>query len=105
MKLSNLYHSFANKLFISYLKTMSPKNPVLTSFGNLLRAIREEVGLSQENLALKAGLHRNYIGILERGEQNPSLLVMLKISKALGVSLAELLSKLPADIANFLDAA
>jgi len=84
---------------------MSQKNPVLTSFGNLLRAIREEVGLSQENLALKAGLHRNYIGILERGEQNPSLLVMLKISKALGVSLAELLSKLPADIANFLDAA
>ena len=61
---------------------MSQKNPVLVSFGNLLRAIREEVGLSQENLALKAGLHRNYIGILERGEQNPSLLVMLKISKA-----------------------
>jgi transcriptional regulator with XRE-family HTH domain len=83
---------------------MSQKNPVLVSFGNLLRSIREEVGLSQENLALKAGLHRNYIGILERGEQNPSLLVMLKISKALGVTLAELLAKLPADIINFLDA-
>ena len=83
---------------------MSQKNPVLVSFGNLLRAIREEVGLSQENLALKAGLHRNYIGILERGEQNPSLLVMLKISKALGVTLADLLAKLPADIISMLEA-
>jgi transcriptional regulator with XRE-family HTH domain len=79
---------------------MSQKNPILASFGNLLRAIREEVGLSQENLALKAGLHRNYIGILERGEQNPSLLVMMKISKALGINLSDLLAKLPPELAD-----
>jgi transcriptional regulator with XRE-family HTH domain len=84
---------------------MTSKNPVLISFGILLRTIREEVGLSQENLALKAGLHRNYIGILERGEQNPSLVVMLKISKALEIPLAELLSKLPSDINIYLDEA
>ncbi len=82
---------------------MTQKNPILTSFGSLLRTVREEVGLSQENLAIKAGLHRNYIGILERGEQNPSLLVMLKISKALDMTLADLLAKLPSNILDLLD--
>jgi len=83
---------------------MTPKNPILTSFGSLLRTVREEVSLSQENLAIKAGLHRNYIGILERGEQNPSLLVMLKIANALNMSLSDLLAKLPSDIFQLLDA-
>ena len=52
-------------------------------------------GLSQEKLAEMAGLHRNYVGILERGRQSPSLDAMCKLARALKVRPAELLANLP----------
>ena len=47
--------------------------------------------LSQEELAVKAGVHRTYIGMIERAEKNITLLNIEKISKALGVSISKLL--------------
>lgn len=55
-------------------------------FGARVRAIRTEKGLSQEALALACDLDRTYIGGVERGERNISLLNIYKIAAALGVS-------------------
>ena len=55
-------------------------------FGARMRAIRKETGLSQEALALICELDRTYIGGVERGERNISLINIYKIASALGVS-------------------
>ncbi|MGA8140023.1 MAG: helix-turn-helix transcriptional regulator [Desulfobaccales bacterium] len=59
-------------------------------FGNRLREMRNEKRLSQEALAFACGLDRTYIGGIERGERNPSLINIHKIAEALGVSVKEL---------------
>ena len=59
-------------------------------FGARVRQLRTERGWSQEGLADRAGLHRTYIGSIERGEQNISLENIEKLAATLGVSLAEL---------------
>lgn len=69
---------------------MSKQN-ILVRFGNTVRDIRKEKGLSQEKLAHKANLHRTYIGMIERAEKNISLLNIEKISKALEVNVKILL--------------
>ena len=63
---------------------------ILKFFGKKIRTIRLEQKLSQEELAYKAGLHRTYIGMIERGEKNISLLNIEKVAKALGVKIQEL---------------
>lgn len=64
---------------------------ILTLFGERVRVLRQARGLSQEALALTAGLDRTYIGGVERGERNISLLNIQKIAQALDVSPADLL--------------
>ena len=59
-------------------------------FGERVRELRKEKGLSQEALALACELDRTYIGGVERGERNISLLNIQKIADALGVSAKEL---------------
>jgi transcriptional regulator with XRE-family HTH domain len=61
-------------------------------FGARVRQLRNDRGWSQEGLADKAGLHRTYIGSVERGEQNISLENIEKLAATLEVSLAELFS-------------
>jgi transcriptional regulator with XRE-family HTH domain len=63
---------------------------VLILFGKKVRELRTEQKLSQTALAEKSGLHANYIGMVERGERNPSLINIDKLAKALNVSLSEL---------------
>jgi transcriptional regulator with XRE-family HTH domain len=59
-------------------------------FGNRLREIRKSKGISQEKLGDLSGLHRTYIGAIERGEQNVSVDNIAKIARALKVKPAEL---------------
>lgn len=61
--------------------------------GDNVKAVRLSHGLSQEELAFRADLDRTYISQIERGISNPSILVLLKVSVALNVELAELLIK------------
>ena len=64
----------------------------LTSYiGKTIRTLRQNAGLSQEQFADKAGLHRTYVGSLERGERNPSVETLLRVAKALSVPLRSLL--------------
>ena len=58
--------------------------------GERIRDLRLATGLSQEELAFKAGMHRTYLGGIERGERNPSLKNVAAIAKALGVTLSQL---------------
>jgi transcriptional regulator with XRE-family HTH domain len=65
---------------------------VIIKFGNRIRKERLAKGLSQEKLAELAGMHRTYIGMIERAEKNITLVNIEKIAKALGISLGELMS-------------
>jgi transcriptional regulator with XRE-family HTH domain len=64
-------------------------------FGERVRAFRSRLGLTQEQLGAAAGLHRTYVGGVERGERNVSLMNILKLAKALQVDPAELVTALP----------
>lgn len=66
---------------------------VCSLFGENVKACRQEMGLSQEELAFRAELDRTYISQIERGVSNPSLLVMLKIATALKVEMIDLFNK------------
>jgi transcriptional regulator with XRE-family HTH domain len=59
--------------------------------GKNVRRIRRERGLTQEQLAFEAELDLTYVGGIERGKRNPSLLVMVRIAEALSVPLPKLL--------------
>ncbi len=69
-----------------------PLSPVKTRFGSRVRQLREEQGLSQEALAERAELHRNYVGGVERGERNVGLENIVKLANALAVPAGDLLS-------------
>lgn len=66
------------------------ENDVLILFGKRLKELRVSKKLTQIELAEISGLHPNYIGMVERGERNPSLINIEKLAKGLGVSLSEI---------------
>jgi DNA-binding XRE family transcriptional regulator len=68
--------------------------PPLDEFGRRVREARRQLGLSQEELGKRAGLHRTYIGHVERGEVNPSFKNVLLVAQALAVDPGELISGL-----------
>jgi DNA-binding XRE family transcriptional regulator len=68
-------------------------NKVLKDLGDAIRLLRSERGLSQEALALNAELDRSYVGGIERGDHNLTIMNLEKISSALGISMSSLLFK------------
>lgn len=63
------------------------KKDILIKFGQRVRDERMKLGLSQEELAARAGLHRTYIGMIERAEKNITLENIGKIASALGIKI------------------
>lgn len=59
-------------------------------FGKTVMRLRKEKGLSQEDLAFRAGIKRSYMGVIERGEKSPSIDTIMKVAKGLGVTIGEL---------------
>jgi transcriptional regulator with XRE-family HTH domain len=70
---------------------MPPRNQALRRFGDALREERKRKGISQEQLALRAEVNRTYMGGVERGEENISLLTLAKIATVLAVKPSEIL--------------
>ncbi|MBW1616715.1 MAG: helix-turn-helix transcriptional regulator [Deltaproteobacteria bacterium] len=66
----------------------------LKKFGTRVRQNRLDKGISQEELAELANVHRTYIGMIERGEKNITLNTMLNITNALGIKLTNLIEEL-----------
>ena len=69
---------------------LSMKETSLVRLGEDIKHFRKECGLSQEKLAELANLHRTYVGGVERGERNISLLNLVRLANALEVSVADL---------------
>lgn len=67
-----------------------PVTPTRKQFAKRLKFLRKKAGLSQEELGFKSGLHRTYIGSIERAEQNVSVDNIHKLAKALRISPDEL---------------
>lgn len=72
-----------------HLGGMAKKDQALVRLGANLRRAREKRGFSQEELAFKAGVHRTYVGGIERGEYNITILTLRRFVKALGISLQD----------------
>lgn len=69
---------------------MKSDRKILMMFGEKVKALRKKSGLSQEDLAHKAGFHRTYIGMIERAERNITLVNIQKLANALEVSITEI---------------
>jgi transcriptional regulator with XRE-family HTH domain len=75
------------------ISSPSAQEAALVAFGKAIRAQRAELGVSQEELALRSGIDRSYLGAIERGEQNVGLLHLIRIASALGVSLTKIVGE------------
>jgi transcriptional regulator with XRE-family HTH domain len=71
-----------------------PEETLPERFGELVRRLRVERGLSQERLGELTGLHRNYVGAIERAERTPTITTADKLARALGLTLAGLFAEL-----------
>ncbi len=73
---------------------MPTRDPLLVGLGAAIRALRAERGnISQERLGLDSGVHRNYIGGIERGEREPTVATIAKLALALGVAPSQLIAR------------
>ena len=70
------------------------REKVLKRFGSSLGEMRREAGLTQEELAARSGLHRTYVGSVERGERNPTVLSLVRLAGGLGVPVKELVAQI-----------
>lgn len=73
---------------------VSKRKTVEQLLGDAIRAQREELDLSQEQLAFECGLHRTYISQLERGMKSPTVRVLFAIAKALKVTPEKLVAQI-----------
>lgn len=70
---------------------MATPKAIQRNFGRVLRNFREDAGISQERLANDSGLHKNYVGEIERGLKSPSLKTITALASTLGVMPSALL--------------
>jgi ribosome-binding protein aMBF1 (putative translation factor) len=99
LKISNYWVSYPVVLCPSICKAYGMAKPspshagdaLLISVGNAIRRARRALGMSQEALALAAELDRSYVGGLERGEHNLTLISLAKIARALDMQVRDLL--------------
>lgn len=71
--------------------TSRRQDPALVALGQTLRALRLEKGISQEKLALLAGVDRSYVGRIERGDNNVALLTLICLAETLGLKASAVL--------------
>ncbi len=76
-------------------RATEPVSETVAEFGLRARARRHELGLSQEGLAERSGVHWTYVSQLERGQNNPSLHNIVRLARGLGVEPGVLLDGLP----------
>ncbi len=74
------------------MSRQSVMDPFLSAFGNHLRSLRKEAGLSQEEVADRAGIHVTYLSGVERGLRNPSVRNVRRLAQALGMPTRDLFS-------------
>jgi transcriptional regulator with XRE-family HTH domain len=72
---------------------VSEPHPLLVALGQAIRDERFEQRISQEELERRTGVHRNYVGGIERAERKPSMLVVADLAEALGLKPSELLAR------------
>lgn len=77
---------------MSTLMPRTSQKPHRIAFGDRVRALRTDRGLSQEKLAELSGLHRTYVSSVERGERNIALDNILELARALDVHVTDLFS-------------
>ncbi len=68
-------------------------DPILVAIGQTIRTVRTEVGFSQESLAYEAGVDRSYLGGIERGEHNLTVISLMRICRCLRISASDLLQR------------
>ncbi len=68
---------------------MPLETDIKVRFGHRLREVRQEQGLSQEELAFKAGLHRTYVSSAERGQRNVGLVNVARLAHALDIDICD----------------
>ena len=69
---------------------MPPRSNALAALGRAVREARDERGISQEALAQRIGVHRTYVGGIERGERNVTYESLLRVAEALAIPMSEL---------------
>lgn len=74
------------------------KKETLCALGRLVKQHRANLGISQEELALRADLDRTYVSGVERGVRNPSLTALVYLASGLGITVSELLEGLEAEV-------
>jgi transcriptional regulator with XRE-family HTH domain len=72
---------------------MANRGGLSLAFGAVVRRHRKASGLSQEILAEKAEIHHTHVGLIERGERNPSLDVAHRVARALGLTLSTMIAE------------
>ena len=71
---------------------MPARSPAHQALGDAVREYRHALGISQEELGFRSRINRAYVGGIERGERNPTIEVLLRLTDALGTSLPDLFS-------------
>lgn len=72
--------------------TMGIKDSTAETFGLVLRELRQQAGLTQEQLGFESDLRRTFISVLELGQQQPTLTTILKLASALDVSASDMVA-------------